>query len=571
MSKPPANDEATLTGAAALVAPRPKKPKRVQVSRACQRCKRLQKGCSEYRPCQRCVRVGLEAECLRDVGRQGRRRAVSASETAPVAAGMVFSSIHSTRNSTDGGGARAWSSYPHLPASVSPETAHAAPLPGPLPPLVLPPLPGRSLPPDAVVRHCFQRFFARLYPTIPILSREYADVLLAEAEWPCAPEARCLVTAVCAVVLLQVEPPDGRPFEAAGVRHPNRRYGELLFENAMASRLHLTSSAFNPSLERALATFFLYAGHAALFHHSQAFFFLRETATLCLVLRVRDGDLLRRRLADRLFWIVLVSERSHGIRYRRPVTLQVVAPSPALESEFGSGSAPRSGPGSGFPSKTETETDTDTDTDTALAGLHRLVSLFRPLDTVFFSLLNREETTAFSSRPRLLASPLDAIHAAIRGALDEQPQHGAGPPLCETQLANLRVTQLWLLVVLWQLRLRLGLLTEGPGIPCHMTFHYPVELGEELAAVVRAVSVESIRVHGVGISEKIFDVACAMVDVLSRVPAADDERGAARENIRYFRRLILDLPGGESTYCALLDKHISNTLPSVLTQSTNVT
>jgi hypothetical protein len=413
-------------------------------------------------------------------------------------------------------------SYPQLPASLSPETVHATS------PLAVLPQRRRSLPPASVVGYCFQRFMAKLYPTIPILSPEYAELLVVEADSPQGAEAQCLVAAVCAVVLIQVEEPGRRLFEADGILHSNREFGELLFEDAMAAHNHL-SLRFNPCLERALATFFLYAGHASLFHHSQGFYFLREAATLWLVLRIDEGDALRRRLADRLFWVILVSERSHGIRYRRPVTLQVVPSGPDLNA--------------------------DAESDTSLSGLRRLVALFRPLDTVFFALLNQEDTV-FVSR---LVSPLDAIQEAIRSALE--PRHMG--VLCETQVANLKVTQFWLLVVLWQLRLRLGLLVEEPGMPCHLTFHYPVEVGEELAGVTRAISLESIRVHGVGINEKIFDVACAMVDVLSRVPATD-KSGAGMESIRYFRELIHELPGGVTTYDVLLDKHISNTLPGVL-------
>ncbi|KAK4149354.1 hypothetical protein C8A00DRAFT_18938 [Chaetomidium leptoderma] len=476
--------DAAISGAHA-----PPRQKRAQVSKACQRCKKLQKGCSESRPCQRCIRVGLEEQCVQNAGQSQQ----------PVDTN--------------------WS-YPQLPASLSPETFHATPF------ATVSPQP--SLPPTSVIGYCFQRFFAKLYPTIPILSPEYAEMLVVEAGSSHGDEAQCLITAVCAVILIQVEESDQRLFEGDGIPHSNSDFGKLLFEEAMVAHHHL-SSRFNPCLERALATFFLYAGHASLFHHSQAFYFLRDTATLWQVLRVDEGDALRRELADRLFWVTLVSERSHGIRYRRPVTLQVTPSGPDI--------------------------DATADTDTSLAGLRSLVALFRPLDTAFFALLNQEDTVF---APRLL-SPLDALQTAIGSALEQQHDR----VLCETQLSNLTVTQLWLLVILWQVRLRLGLLVEETGMPCHLTFHYPVEVGGELAGVIRAISLDSIRVHGVGINEKIFDVACAMVDVLSRVPATD-KSGAGLENIKYFRRLIHQLPGGVSTYDALLDKHISNVLPNVL-------
>ncbi|KAH6612188.1 hypothetical protein B0J18DRAFT_447424 [Chaetomium sp. MPI-SDFR-AT-0129] len=492
MASPLSTNASTATAA---VQP---KVKRTQVSRACLRCKRLQKGCSETRPCPRCKRVGLENECL--VGDGHAQGPPSVSQLAELN----------------------WS-YPQLPASLSPESIITSPLMTVS--TTLGPLRGR--PPALVIGYCIRRFFEKLYPTIPILNPEYIEILMAEDESSKSDAAGCLLMAVCAVVLIQVEAPDERAFEADGIHHSNRKFGELLFDQATAAHNRL-SLAFDPSLERVLATFFIYAGHAFLFHHSQGFYFLRETATMWLVLRIQEGDSLRRKLAHRLFWVILVSERSHGIRYRRPVTLQVTPTVPRLD---------------GLESRS----------DPALCGLRCLVGLFRPLDTVFFSLLNQEDT-ALVSKP--LAS-LDAIQGAIRSALD--PQHIG--VLCETQIANLRVTQLWLLVILWQLRLRLGLLVQDVGAPCHLTFYYPVEIGEELGRVVRGISIDSIKVHGAGINEKVFDVACAMVDVLSRVPDSDKD-GSGLVNIRYFQRLIHKLPGGPSTYDDLLVKHIGNTLPS---------
>ncbi|KAL2132149.1 hypothetical protein VTI74DRAFT_4155 [Chaetomium olivicolor] len=467
----------------------PSKKKRVQVSKACQRCKRLQKGCSESRPCQRCIKVGLEEQCLQ--------------------------SARQTRHRDDGN----WS-IPQLPASQSPETLHIVPL-------AVTPLQPRP-PPTPIVCYCFRRFFAKLYPTIPILSSEYADSLVAAVDSADGEEAMCLVTAVCALVLMQVEEPERHMFQDHGIHYSNRELGKALFEQATTAHHHL-SSRFNPSLERILATFFLYAGHALLFHHSQAFWFLREASTMWLVLRIDEADLLRRGLADRLFWIILVSERSHGIRYRRPITLQVTPGGPDLNA--------------------------DAEYDTAMAGLRSLVALFRPLDTTFFALLNEE---SIASAPRLLPM-LDVIQTTIRRALETQQI----AMLCETQVTNLKVTECWLLIILWQLRLRLGLLVEEGGMPCHQTFHYPVEVGQELVHVTRSMSVESIRIHGVGITEKIFDVACAMIDVLSRVPLTHNH-DSGLDNIRYLRALIHELPGGASTYASLLDKHMSNTLPNVL-------
>ena len=182
----------------------PAKPKRAQVSKACQRCKRLQKRCSESRPCQRCVGVGLEEQCLQNDGLTHHSSPESASHASP-------------------------------PTTYTRQ---------------------RCFTPAAVTGYCFRRFFARLYPTIPILSPEYGEMLVAHAESSHGEEAQCLIMAVCAVVLIQVEEPHQRLFEAEGIQHANRELGKLMLEEAMAAH-HDLSSKFNPCLERALSTFFL--------------------------------------------------------------------------------------------------------------------------------------------------------------------------------------------------------------------------------------------------------------------------------------------------------------------------
>jgi len=330
------------------------------------------------------------------------------------------------------------------------------------------------------------------------------------------------------MVLLQVEEPHQKLFEAAGIQQDNVAYGMVLLDEALAAHHHL-SRRFVPSLERALIAFFLYACQAGLCRHSQAFFFVREATTLWLLLRINEADELRQSLSSRLFWVLLVSERSHAIRYRRPVTLQITPSSPTLPSE------------AEFP------------------GLCSLVSLFSPVDTPFIALYNQETAPS----PALASFWLKTVETSILNAL-EQPG-----PLHETQVANLRITQLWLLVILWQVRLRLGFLVDKSELRT-LSYHHPLEIGQELVCVVDELTLDSIRLHGVGLTEKLFDIACAMVDVLSRVPLTESSRarlGLKDEPETYLhnvRRLIRELPGGVEVYTQLLDKHIGATLPSAL-------
>ncbi|SPO04140.1 related to transcription activator amyR [Cephalotrichum gorgonifer] len=482
------------------------RPKRAQVTRACNRCKRLQKGCSEDRPCRRCVKADLAAECLNPSPRP------VAAASSPLALGAVP-------------GACAPPQGP-CPSSATSSAFPFAP---------------RTLPPPEVISHCVERFFVRLFPTIPILTEAYILGLRQRAENPdpSSPssssnyhESYGTLLAMCAMVTLQVEEPGAYSFGAA-VREPNDVYGRHLFDEAIEAHRRVRQGS-TPTFDHILLTFFIYACHSSLCHHSLAFFFLREATTLLLLYKP-TGAAAGNPLADRLFWVLLISERSHAIRYRRPVTLQVTASTPPPSA-----------------------------TDPSLAGFRDLAALFRPIDTSFIALLSHEMDPSFVPS----AASLARVEAAINTAVD----HTA--PLRDTQKANLRVTQLWLRIILWQLRLRLGHLSDvtAPGGSTSLTYHYPLEVAREATLSTRDLPLAGVAVHGVGLTEKLFDVACAVVDVLARIPLTREaaELGGVggeaqpEDNLRYLRRLIAVLPGGEAIYVDLLLKHVQLTLPGLV-------
>ncbi|KAI1134698.1 hypothetical protein F5Y05DRAFT_197218 [Hypoxylon sp. FL0543] len=498
----------TATENTATVTPR---AKRAQVARACQRCRRLQKACSDLRPCQRCVRAGLEGDCS---GLSVRARV---SPRAPSPQALRFRKTP-----------------PRVPGAVNSLNTTAPPL---FINLDLPTSPQTftsfsresferktGLLPPQVVDYCSMRFFERLAPTIPILTPEYVASLKARAV--SESEAYCVLLGLCAMVALQVEDPKDRFFGQFITAESNAAYGWLLLEEALAAHRHLTRRS-TPSLDSVMLVFFIYACHASLFHHSQAFFFLREAVTLFILVKPESMDELSRSLAERLFWVLLISERSHAIRYRRPITLQVTA----------------NGFGLSFP----------TGNHHSLVGFRCLAALFRGLDTSFISLLNQETV------PRSLPhDSLDEVEMAINIALN----HSCPSNLLPTQSANLRVTQLWLRIVLWQLCLRLGHLSEQNS-QSSRTYHYPLEVANDLAFATRDLPIHSMQVHGVGITEKLFDIACAVINVLARVPV-QMSKTAAEDDLKYIRHLILQLPGGSSVYDSLLLKHIQQTLPTMV-------
>lgn len=458
--------------------------KRFQVPRACRRCKTLRRGCSEYRPCRRCIDAGVGDQCL-----------AASDQRRPSIAGSPQSS----------------------------ELGEAL-------------LRITELVRSQVLDYCASRFFERLHPTIPILTAEYVSRLKAVAcsqSADAAPEACCVLAAMCAQVLLQTEEPENL-FQQGIIPEKNQDFGRALVDAALTIHRTLPRRP-SPTFDQCLLAFFLYACQARLSHHSQAFLFLREATTLFLLFRTPEGDAPTEVLANRLFWVLLISERSHAIRYRRPITLQI-------------------SPG---------RLTSDIANDPSLSGFWSLASLFRPIDTSFIAYLNEEIFGSVTPAP----DSIDIVETAVNTAIKPTPV------LLDTQKANLRVTQLWLRVIIWQLRLRLGYLREE-SYQHSLTYQYPLDIAKDLMLSTRDLPIESIRVHGVGLTEKLFDVASAVVDVLARVPrTASSPQGPAmgtppEEDLEYLRQLILRLPGGSVIYDGLLEKHIQQARPGMMAQTT---
>lgn len=438
--------------------------KRIQVPRACERCKSLRRGCEERRPCSRCMRAGVADSCI--------------------------ASSHPS-----------WTPSSPSGYSASAEWTLVVDVAG-----------------SPVVDECAELFFEHCYPTIPIVTPGYVaklqtDVIADEK----AVEACVLLVAYCAYVLLHVDQPRSR--QGSVIPQHHKHYGTSLLDAASAA---YRAFCWNlpPSLNGCLLNFFLYAGQTRLSRHSQTFLFLRQATGLWDL--VKDRQLTsedQKTLFSRLFWVLLVSERSHAIRYGRSITLHITPDTPDLDAHKES-----------------------------LPGLWSLAALFRPIDSSFMAIMNREVLTSPPS-----SGILDAAESSINVAIPTQF------PFQDMQKANLRVTKLWLRIIIWQLRLRLGHLTETSHRRS-LTYQYPLDIARELVLSTRDLPMHAVMVHGVGLTEKLFDISSAVVDVMAGVPQQPrpqytDMESLPKDDLVYIQGLIMQLPGGKDVYMGLLEKH----------------
>lgn len=162
--------------------------------------------------------------------------------------------------------------------------------------------------------------------------------------------------------------------------------------------------------------------------------------------------------------VVLTCDRSHGLRRGRPITLQTTSSSPTLSS-------------------------------TQAPSLQVLASVFQPLDESFFSVWNGSATDC--SKEWLLE-----LERAVRTAL---------PPNLDAsteEVANLRVSQFWVRIKLWELFPRFGFLSTESVFEC-LTFSYPIVVAKDLSILAIKLPIASLQVHGVGMVSMIHFNICS--------------------------------------------------------------
>lgn len=144
---------------------------------------------------------------------------------------------------------------------------------------------------------------------------------------------------------------------------------------------------------------------------------------------------------------------AHAVRRNRPITLTISLSTPSLH-----------------------ENDS--------RGLRYLASLFQQLDEIFFAIWN--SATQDCSKDWLLRLEYD-VRSAVPIIAD----------VSDEETANLRITQFWLQIKLWELFPRFGFLSVDSAYDC-LTFRYPITVSEELMKVARDLPITSLQVHGVG-------------------------------------------------------------------------
>ena len=127
----------------------------------------------------------------------------------------------------------------------------------------------------------------------------------------------------------------------------------------------------------------------------------------------------------------------------------------------------------------------------AITGLVCLINLFRLIDDTFSRVWN-------TARSECSVEWLADLQRRLNEALPQQELN-----CTETQEADIRMSQQWLRIVVWQMSTASGCLSStSPDV--FMSFTYPIEVSKEVVAISNRISRQALEIHGIGMVRKAY-------------------------------------------------------------------
>lgn len=323
---------------------------------------------------------------------------------------------------------------------------------------------------------CLELFFKNMYPIMPILHRESFAVRL--ANYQSEPELYALVCSLCAMTMIQLFTTPGNHSDLLSP------ICEALISESLRARKYCDYIG-STSTETVLTSFFLFCSYGNLEKNNHAWYYLRESISFAQSIGMDDEksyinlDVVEGQQHRRIFWLLFITERAYALQRHRPLGLRKTI---------------------SLPSPDDSRVD-----PTLLNNFITLAMLFQNVDHSFLDLWNEGDDSEFSDSMTL------KLHQQLRSTI---------PPVTDAiriQKADILVSQQWLHLLVWQLSLIKGCLSSMAPVET-MRLQFPVTIAKSVLDVTSRVSVNDLEAHGIGMQEKLFDVGCALSDVIVCVP-----------------------------------------------------
>ncbi|CZT18852.1 uncharacterized protein RCC_04697 [Ramularia collo-cygni] len=320
-------------------------------------------------------------------------------------------------------------------------------------------------------------FFNHMFAIMPVIGRGiYLDPAF-YSQGTLSAEVYCFLSALCAATIVQLDESIAQP----PLLHPSKHSDDLFAEECLRERKTFDPVEHVTPLS-VMTSFFLFCYYGNHEKHLQAWHYLQESITFSEILDMDDEasyaqlDPVEMQWRRRLYWLLFITERAYAVQRRKRTRLQASVALPAVfESED----------------------------PQLLSGFVNLANLFSAVDDSFVSAWRGTRRASLCD---------EAWLAQTHKQLDATAHTTGMGELTEIQTLDIGVTREWLHVLAWQMGVSTGLIWgQGEG---GMRLDYPVELARKVVEMTSNASPLSLDSHGIGMEQKLSDIAGCLADVL---------------------------------------------------------
>ncbi|KAJ5397300.1 hypothetical protein N7509_005413 [Penicillium cosmopolitanum] len=368
-------------------------------------------------------------------------------------------------------------------------------------------------------------YFDRLHPTLPVLSRSSLFTRMMSQEHRKNPQFGAMLLSLCAFSLTQ-------PIEINERATTSSRATQARSMMHEATKMRSCSDfGENPTIEAVLTSFFLFGCLFGSNQHNAAWLRLREALDLASTLGLNDPESYRDLTGDekgqrlRTYLVLSITERAYALQRLHPVTFSG-KPGFSMRSVHDFLHNATHSLVSGIIVHNEKDAE-------GMMGLARLMELFDVIDEDIIHCWNQRcdiskgFCTRFTEAKALsMYDSLEKISQAERfkgydwfeKARGDRNDNNAllAMGLRETQAADVFITQRWIQNRVWLLCLNHGFLRSHSERP-DLTFGYAVSVAESTLQLCRSLKLSSMEAHGIGFTEKLYDIAVSATDILCNI------------------------------------------------------
>ncbi|KEF56361.1 uncharacterized protein A1O9_07942 [Exophiala aquamarina CBS 119918] len=403
-------------------------------------------------------------------------------------------------------------------------------------------------------------FFDRLYPTLPIVNRFslYRDIVAGRQSQD--RDFTAMVLSLSALALVQ--PVLREEYESM----PSRiTLATNMLQAAMRSRTHTFGE--NLTVVTVVASFFMFAALFGMGNQNAAWLRLREAVECGKMIGLHRPETYRYLDRDekgqrfRLFLILSVTERGYALQRNHYISFtgQHLSKMDSIYREIEASATSHI-------SSILVHDDKDV---TAMRGLLQLMKLFDSVDEDVITCWNRSCSISHGTCTKLTTVQVQRVYNAISSAMpptssrtsrsDQNTDGASAAPqptnsiLNDPQWADCFVLQQWLFIRLWVSCLTHDLLDENSSLH-FIRPSFAINVATNVWNECRNLETSVLEVHGIGMIERLFDVAMGICMAIEHCQGAEHARvtesGVA--TLEHYFGLLDHLRNGGHTFSAAL-------------------